>query len=100
MGTEMVSDAEICDRRPFRASSSEAGKRSARESSRSGRSLAGGATALLLAAQEGHLDVLEQLLKSNADVNAQAISGASALILVRSRVIWMWCRHCWPRAPR
>jgi uncharacterized protein len=30
-----------------------------------------GNTALSLAAYEGHLDVLKQLLKSNADVNAQ-----------------------------
>ena len=40
-----------------------------------------GATALILASQDGHYQVVELLLKEHADVNHQAQDGVTALIL-------------------
>jgi len=43
--------------------------------------LENGATALMLAAQHGHLDVIYVLLSAKADVNIEASNGATALTL-------------------
>jgi ankyrin repeat protein len=45
-----------------------------------------GATALILAAQNGHLEVLKLLIAKGADVNAKTKDGKTALILALKNV--------------
>jgi ankyrin repeat protein len=43
--------------------------------------MADGATALIAAAQHGHLEVVQTLVAAQADVNARATDGATALMI-------------------
>ena len=57
------------------------------------------ATALMLASQNGHLDVVQALLAKGAEVNAKANDGATALMLASRTATSRWCRRCSPRGP-
>ena len=48
-----------------------------------------GASALIVASQNGHLDVVRELIGKGAQIDMQANNGASALIVASQMDIWM-----------
>ena len=59
-----------------------------------------GVTMLMLASQNGHVDVAQALLASGADLNAKTGDGKTALSWPLRMATSTWCRRCWRRGPR